>query len=230
MSNYSGIGGKGGYSYGNYNGGGNLYVCVGRQGDYYSAYNGGMGGNRGQCGGGATHIATSDRGELKNYESYQSEVLLVAGGGGGANDTGMGGVGGGVNGGSGETTQYMNSGDLNGATGGTQNSGGTYSGSMNLDGLGQVSVISGSFGQGGQGYISMNDQDYGGGGGGGWYGGGGTPYSGCGGGGSGHINTTLITNGATVAGDQTFPSPSGGTETGHSGNGYCIITWQQLPQ
>ena len=69
MRNYSGIGGKGGYSYGNYNGGGNLYVCVGRQGDYYSAYNGGMGGVSGQCGGGATHIATSDRGELKNYES-----------------------------------------------------------------------------------------------------------------------------------------------------------------
>ncbi|WP_051230956.1 glycine-rich protein [Segatella albensis] len=225
MRNYSGIGGKGGYSYGNYNGGGNLYVCVGRQGDYYSAYNGGMGGVNGQCGGGATHIATSDRGELKNYESYQSEVLLVAGGGGGANDIGRAGVGGGLSGGSGEQVTYLTS-TIKGASGGTQNSGGTYSGVMSV-GDSPVIIISGSFGQGGRAYIEYTEgyMDYGGGGGGGWYGGGGTPFTGTGGGGSGHINTTLITNGATIAGDQTFPSPSGGTETGHSGNGYCIISW-----
>ena len=223
MGSYNGIGGKGGYSYGNYNGEGNLYVCVGRQGDYYSAYNGGMGGNRGQCGGGATHIATSDHGELKNYESYQSEVLLVAGGGGGANDDGIAGVGGGINGGSGGQATYNNA-TIEGASGGTQNSGGTYSGAMSIFDK-QVTLISGSFGQGGQAYIDEGAIDYGGGGGGGWYGGGGTPFTGAGGGGSGHINTTLITNGATIAGDQTFPKPKGGTEAGHSGYGYAIISW-----
>ena len=40
----------------------------------------------------------------------------------------------------------------------------------------------------------------------------------------------LITNGETIVGDQTFPSPSGGTETGHEGDGYAIIIWRQLPQ
>jgi len=27
------------------------------------------------------------------------------------------------------------------------------------------------------------------------------------------------------AGNEVMPSPTGGTETGHSGNGYCKITW-----
>jgi len=39
--------------------------------------------NLGAGGGGATHIAITNRGELKNYSSFTSEVLLVAGGGGG---------------------------------------------------------------------------------------------------------------------------------------------------
>ncbi|WP_036886919.1 glycine rich domain-containing protein, partial [Segatella albensis] len=91
-----------------------------------------------------------------------------------------------------------------------------------------------TFGQGQSAPISITKNSEIPGAGGGWYGG----YTvssmvesiyAHAGGGSGHINTTLITNGATIAGDQTFPSPSGGTETGHTGNGYCIITWQQLP-
>ena len=69
-----------------------------------------------------------------------------------------------------------------------------------------------------------------GGGGGGLYGGHASQQEGdescCSGtGGSGYINTTLITNGATIAGDQTFPSPNGSTEIGHSGDGYAIISW-----
>ena len=43
------------------------------------------------------------------------------------------------------------------------------------------------------------------------------------GGGSGYINPVLK-NSNLIAGDQSFPSPTGGTETGHSGNGYVRIT------
>lgn len=82
-----------------------------------------------------------------------------------------------------------------------------------------------------------------GGGGGGWYGGGrsydstdpnATIYSG---GGSGWVNTSAsasnrpsgytglqLDSGTTYAGNTSFPSTSGGTETGHSGNGYARIT------
>ena len=37
----------------------------------------------GGSGGGATHIATTNRGVLSNYQSYKSDILIVAGGGGG---------------------------------------------------------------------------------------------------------------------------------------------------
>lgn len=37
----------------------------------------------GSGGGGATHIATSDKGILSNYKENQEDILIVAGGGGG---------------------------------------------------------------------------------------------------------------------------------------------------
>ena len=43
-----------------------------------------------------------------------------------------------------------------------------------------------------------------------------------GGGGSGYIGG--VTNASTKAGNTSFTSTSGGTETGHSGNGYARIT------
>lgn len=83
-----------------------------------------------------------------------------------------------------------------------------------------------------------------GGGGGGWYGGGrntaGTSpssYVDNGGGGSGFVNTAenaqyrptgytglQLDSGETMAGNTSFPAPSGGNETGHAGNGYARIT------
>lgn len=80
-------------------------------------------------------------------------------------------------------------------------------------------------------------------GGGGWYGGG-SSYSdtstsqiNSSGGGSGFVNTAAnagyrpsgytglqLDSGETKAGNVSFPSPSGGNETGHSGNGYARIT------
>ena len=175
--------GKGGYSRGNkvIAANTNLFICVGG-----TPYNGG--GNlivRGGPGGGATHVAiTNNRGVLANYKNYQSEVLIVAGGGGGVEGDGtIGGNGGGTVGGD---SNYN-------ATGGTQTRGGTSVKTSSTD-----TIIHGSFGQGGYGYSTSND--YGGGGGGGWYGGGGVPLYRAGGGGSGYIGG--VSNGYTAAGVQ----------------------------
>ena len=226
-------GGLGGYSIGNkvLSISTNLYICVGSQGNICSGRTGGNGGyngggnggsgydsvnsiSGGDGGGGATHIAiSSNRGVLKNYKDYyESELLLVAGGGGGyAAWTKKNGAGGGTNGG-----DAISRGD-NIISGATQTSGYAFGLGQN----GKTKTIYASRGAEGNG-----------GGGGGFYGG--LAYQGegdssdCGGaGGSGYVG--VVINGLTIAGDQTFPCPSGGTETGHSGNGSCIITWQQLP-
>ena len=65
------VGGRGQYNQGGYNGGGNG-----------GTYDSGTGEYRGS-GGGATHMATTEKGVLANYNSYRSDVLIVAGGGGG---------------------------------------------------------------------------------------------------------------------------------------------------
>ena len=80
----------------------------------------------------------------------------------------------------------------------------------------------GSFGKGADFYSST----FGGnGGGGGYYGGGCTcRYHAGAGGGSGYVNTSSLSNAATVAGNTSFTAPGGGNETGHTGNGYARIT------
>ena len=40
-----------------------------------------------------------------------------------------------------------------------------------------------------------------------------------------HYSGYVFTNTIMKAGNEVMPSPTGGTETGHSGNGYCKITW-----
>jgi Phage-related minor tail protein len=217
-SSFGGTGGLGGYSYGNiilpqWT---NLYIYVGQYNSIINdnpgigTYNGGGVGSG--SGGGATHMALSKRGELKNYLSYQSEVLIVAGGGGGG-DGAIGGAGGGF---TGETGGFVTN-VIQLAAGGTQKGGGLY-GYYYISGTG----TSGSFGQGGEGGPGT-DGNHGGAGGGGWYGGGGINFGGGGGGGSGYIGIGV--SGTTIAGNQSFPSPNGGTEIGHSGNGYSVISW-----
>lgn len=120
-----------------------------------------------------------------------------------------------------------------GGGGGTQTAGGA-SGNSNA----------GTFGQGGTGLSYLSG--YAGAGGGGWYGGGGSypDTSGDddrgGGGGSGYIYTSstasnypsgcllnssyYLTNAQTIAGNAAFTSPTGTSETGHTGNGYIRIT------
>lgn len=40
-----------------------------------------------------------------------------------------------------------------------------------------------------------------------------------------HYSGYIFSNSVMLAGNAVMPSPSGGTETGHSGDGYCIISW-----
>lgn len=126
---------------------------------------------------------------------------------------------------------YYGGGDLGGGYGTA------YQGKQNAAGSG------GSFGQGAN-QTASNYRYCSGGGGGGWYGGGGgvysdstTGYARQSGGGSGFVNTPAsagnrpsgytglqLDSGTTYAGNTSFPSTGGGTETGHSGNGYARIT------
>lgn len=117
-----------------------------------------------------------------------------------------------------------------------------------VSGKGQYPASQSSAGNGGAFGLGANQSvtNYrycGGGGGGGWYGGGtnnsdtSTSYINYSGGGSGFVNTAAnasyrpsgytglqLESGTTTAGDTSHPSISGSTETGHSGNGYAIIT------
>jgi len=201
------IDGYGGYSYGNIKltSGQIMYIYVGQSA---GAYNGG--GIGAAPGGGATHIAMTNRGELKTYLSYQSEVAIVAGGGGGLEWGGKGGDGGGVTGNNGISQANSIYSASACGTGGTQSSGGTSTIPPSSVYSGTSALVNGSFGQGGCGYTTDGSNDYGAGGGGGWYGGGGTSHSGAGGGGSGHLGS-MLTNTSMQSGVQT-------------GNGYAKIT------
>lgn len=78
---------------------------------------------------------------------------------------------------------------------------------------------------------TQNGGEGNGGGGGGLYGGyspqeQGNKTNSPGGGGSGYVNTKLLNvNAKTIAGNQSFLSPSGVSETGHAGHGAALITW-----
>jgi hypothetical protein len=150
-------------------------------------------------------------------DSLHARVIVAGGGGGGGEDNETGGYGG-------------------GETGGTSGSGTP----------GSQTAPSGYFGIGG--HTSYD----GGGGGGGWYGacpagGQTTPATSSNGndtsgspGGSGYVYTSstasnypsgcllnssyYLSDAKTIAGNTSFTSPTGSSETGHSGNGYCRIT------
>ena len=237
-----GHGGKGGYSFGNISSsqGKNIYVCCGGAGKMvtgtgYTAntqnpggeggYNGGGNGGKGfqdpgcnyrifggSGGGGCTHIAITNRGELYLYENNKNDVLLVAGGGGGSKFS-VGGYGGGT---SGEASVYTNKdlGTSYTSEGATQTNGYKF-------GIGQQGMDKTIFG-----FYGCEGN---GGGGGGWYGGFSIQVQGNGsgvggGGGSGHVGD--VTDGQTLAGNTAFPSPDGDAETGHTGSGWAKIIWQ----
>ena len=207
-----------------------LYICVGGKGtvgDRYEigkgGYNGGGNGGtavindkgqplkRGDGGCGATHICLED-GVLSNLKTAyeQNRLLMVAGGQGGAQyqPTSPGLFGGGTQGGK-----------------PTNKAGKTYDAATQSKGY--------AFGQGQTGRNgttkTQNGGEGNGGGGGGLYGGYAPIDQGnltnCpGGGGSGYVNPQLV-NGETIAGNKSFLSPLGVSETGHAGNGAALITW-----
>ena len=218
-SSKSCYGGQGGYSTGQIrlNKNDTIYVVVGGVGSGNSThtrqtggYNGGGnatpsndGNEISSSGGGATHIATTNRGVLANYNSYRSELLLVAAGGGGAGGNAsimcvQGGVGGGTTGGNGGHYLENLRGVYISATGygASQTQGGSYATDNNGSTGG---TATGSFGQGASARYA--------GGGGGLYGGGESHCSA--GGGSGYLGAVS----------------SGSMQSGvRSGSGYAKIT------
>lgn len=224
---------QGGKSQGDYQAPKNqvLYICVGGKGSEgdraqigIGGYNGGGDGGsavvndkgqplkRGDGGSGATHICLVDGVLSKLKTAYeQNRLLMVAGGQGGAQYklTCPGLFGGGREGGR-----------------PTNSAGQTFDAANQLTGY--------TFGQGQTGRNgttkTQNGGEGNGGGGGGLYGGFAPKDYGdrtnCpGGGGSGYVNTNLLVNYETIAGNQSFLSPSGVLETGHAGNGAALITW-----
>lgn len=229
-SSYSG--GAGGYSIGTItlSQRTNLYIYVGGQpatqtstGATSGGFNGGGAGcsrtynysTYGQGGGGASDIRIGQ-------DSFYARVIVAGGGGGSSSEDSF-------------TTKY----------------GGGISGGSSVSGYGATQTSAGTnglFGQGGAATTSGTNYNYGsGGGGGGFYGGGAcssysdsTNYRTYNGGGSGYVYTSntasnypsgcllnssyYLSNAQTIAGNQSFSSPTGGTETGHSGNGYVRIT------
>ena len=203
-----------------------LYICVGGKGAEgnlsvagVGGYNGGGPGGgtngyyaHGSGGSGATHICLQD-GLLKDLENAykNNQLLMVAGGEGGkVGSYGIAGYGGGIEGGK-PKCLYNGGVEYNAVA--TQLSGYAF-------GIGQTGRTG-----------TNNDGGYegGGGGGGGLYGGFAPqelgPYTNhTGGGGSGYVNPQLV-NGKTIAGNQSFLSPSGVSETGHAGDGAALITW-----
>ncbi len=201
-----------------------LYICVGGKGTDGSTsvkgvggYNGGgYGGEagsgyvRGSGGSGATHICLQD-GVLKDLKNAydNNKLLMVAGGQGGkVGPYGIGGYGGGNEGGKPNCLYHVTNFSV-----ATQSTGYAF-------GLGQT---------GRTGTNNSGGYEGGGGGGGGLYGGYAPQNLGpntnhTGGGGSGYVNPQLV-NGKTIAGNQSFLSPSGVSEAGHAGNGAAQIKW-----
>lgn len=248
-----GNGGKGGYSTGILNVSTNttIYITVGGQGqngvlntrtaggfngggDGYGTHNFGVGGG----GGGASDISLTSPvfshssyfiNNIRDTNSLLSRII-VAGGGGSAgydvsNNAANGGAGGGTTGQDGLSNRVYH------GTGGKQTTFGTGGSSEEPN---RYSVQA-KFGCGAS---ASNSTDVAPGGGGGWYGGG--LHCDSAGGGSGYVYTPTtasnypsgcllnsayyLSNAQTIAGNQSFPSPTGGTETGHSGNGHVKIT------
>ena len=248
-----GNGGKGGYSTGILNVSTNttIYITVGGQGqngvlntrtaggfngggDGYGTNNSGVGGG----GGGASDISLMSPvfshssyfiNNIRDTNSLLSRII-VAGGGGStgydvSNNAANGGAGGGTTGQDGLSNRVYH------GTGGKQTTFGTGGSSEEPN---RYSVQA-KFGCGAS---ASNSTDVAPGGGGGWYGGG--LHCDSAGGGSGYVYTPTtasnypsgcllnsayyLSNAQTIAGNKSFPSPTGSTETGHSGNGHVKIT------
>ena len=208
-----GMGGKGGYSVGT--------ITLNQKTPIY-IYAGGVGSISGN--------GKADGGFPNGGSSWASNTSEGAGGGGGSSDIRIG-----------TDSLYARVIGAGGGGGGGETGGTSVSGTP-----GSQTAPSGYFGIGG--HTSYD----GGGGGGGWYGacpagGQTTPATSNNGndtsgspGGSGYVYTSAtasnypsgcllnssyyLSAAKTIAGNTSFTSPTGSSETGHSGNGYCRIT------
>lgn len=248
-----GNGGKGGYSTGILNVSTNttIYITVGGQGqngvlntrtaggfnggsDGYGTNNFGVGGG----GGGASDISLTSPvfshssyfiNNIRDTNSLLSRIIVAGGGGSAGYDVSSNAANGGAGGGT--TGQDGLSNRVYHGTGGKQTTFGTGGSSEEPN---RYSVQA-KFGCGAS---ASNSTDVAPGGGGGWYGGG--LHCDSAGGGSGYVYTSAtasnypsgcllnstyyLSNAQTIAGNKSFPSPTGSTETGHSGNGHVKIT------
>jgi uncharacterized repeat protein (TIGR02543 family) len=223
-----------------------LYIYVGGEGTSSKTSNTGGGFNGGGHHGATSSTAITDISggggggtDIRIGQDSLYARVIVAGGGGGNGISAppsrnyTPGYGGGSSGG--QSTSAGNEYSNRCSQPGTQSSGGNKSSSNTTN------ATNGTFGIGGRG---ADGPGAGAGGGGGWYGGGGAGYGsnmgGAASGGSGYVYTSstasyypsgcllnssyYMTNAETIAGNTSFTSPSGGTETGHSGNGYARIS------
>ena len=210
----------------------------------------------GGAGGGSTDIRL-EKGNWNNFNSLKSRILVASAGAGTQSYVTHGIIpsGGGINGYGGTASKESN--NIRFATGGSQNSGGISSGGIiNQSGPTGSSGYgtNGGFGYGGASNTTHGGgggAGYYGGGGGGWVdflvasGGSGSSFisghTGCNAISSSSTSTNIVhtgqpnhysgyvfTNTIMKAGNEVMPSPTGGTETGHSGNGYCKITWMPM--
>lgn len=239
-NNTSQPGGKGGYSKGiiTLNKKTNLYLYTGGQGLNGTTYNSNGATTAGGFNGGGSATSVNSRGSGGGgtdiriaVDSLYARVLVAGGGSGSSGYTSLAGFAGGGISGKTYNNQDSSNGDSWYGGGGSQTQGGAANTSYSNY------TTAGSFGQGGN-YNSGSNTYYGSGGGGGWYGGGGA--IGVGGGGSGYMYTSssasyypsdclldssyYLTNATTLAGNAAFTSPTGTSETGHTGNGYIRIT------
>ncbi len=262
------LGGRGAYTVGNIEleKDDTLYIYVGN-----ITYNGG-GINTdiyGRAGGGATDIRLAN-GNWNEFDSLKSRIMVAAGGGGANNrnigneaiyyGAGNGGYGGALIGGTGESLEETHTNpetDLEFGWafgyGGTQTKGGSLECKSYLAHgyLCDDNMLRGQFG------FAVNYQS---GGGSGYYAGGGAFHGGAGGGSSYisgykgcvaikqestedniqpkdnctdgtdniecsyHYSGKIFTDADMIAGNMEMPSPDGGTEIGHTGDGYARIT------
>lgn len=239
--------GKGGYSAGTIklNAGDKLYVYTGGQGGATTCstktssicaggFNGGGYRYNYPGGGGASDIRI-------NEDSLLARVIVAGGGGSDGATTKIGMYGGGTSGGA-ATQSYGSYGYGGTQTGFTT----TVTALTTQPTTNSSSNYPGGFGFGGFGVHQSSG--YAGAGGGGWYGGCGSVPNGSGdddrggGGGSGFVYTgqnVTVPSGSTykitsqyamtsttlAAGNTSFTSPTGASETGHTGNGYAKVTF-----
>ena len=202
-------------------------------------------------GGGATDIRLND-GNWDNFNSLKSRIM-VAGGGGGGIVYGKGWSYGGNAGGLIASTIYSRISDNLYMSGATQTFGSIALKSINTSPIGADGQFGkgGTGGRwlaggGGAGYYGgaggTNDPEYEGKSAGEIAGGGGSSfisgYTGCNAiaesstedsiihtGQPNHYSGKVFINPVMIDGGSIMPKPKGGTETGHTGNGYCIISW-----